>query len=295
VRKGIWRAMAPALMVAAVVTLDAQRPTPSSVADELRAADLAFAAAASRTTVVPGLTPMFAADVIMPAPPGTLAKGREAVVAALAANPDNATGRLSWAPVRVGLSADGRHGFTFGFMTLTKGDGSVVPLKYMTYWVKGAEGWRAAAYKRARRPDGAPDTAMMPPALPASLVPAVAVSEAARQGLMDAEQEFSDRAQVVGLGPAFAEFGLPDAVNMGGPANVNYVVGAKAIAALVGQGQPEKGSSVSWSCETCIVTSSGDLGVSIGYIRSNANAQAPSSPFFTIWRKVGGVWKYIAE
>ena len=126
-------------------------------------------------------------------------------------------------------------------------------------------------------------------------MPAVAVSDATRKGLADAEQAFSDRAQVIGLGPAFAEFGLPDAVNMGGPANVNYVVGAKAIAALVGQGQPATGSSVSWNCETCIVASSGDLGVSIGYIRSNADPKAPPSPFFTIWRKVAGGWKYIAE
>ena len=70
---------------------------------------------------------------------------------------------------------------------------------------------------------------------------------------------------------------------------------AKAIAALVGQGQPATGSSVSWNCETCIVASSGDLGVSIGYIRSNADPKAPPSPFFTIWRKVAGGWKYVAE
>ena len=67
------------------------------------------------------------------------------------------------------------------------------------------------------------------------------------------------------------------------------------IAALVGQGQPATGSSVSWNCETCIVASSGDLGVSIGYIRSNADPKAPPSPFFTIWRKVAGGWKYVAE
>ena len=76
--------------LAAVALLDAQRPTPQSVADELADADLRYAAVAARTTVVPALTPMFAADVIMPAPPGTLAKGRDAVVAALTANPDNA-------------------------------------------------------------------------------------------------------------------------------------------------------------------------------------------------------------
>ena len=150
-RQSVWIGMAMAV-VAAGVTASAdgisQRSTPQSVADELLAVDVRFAAAAARTSVLPALMPMLAADVIMPAPPGTLVKGRDAAVAALEANPDNASGRVTWAPIRVGLSADGQ-GFTFGFMTLTTGDGRVVPLKYMTYWVKGADGWRAAAYKRA--------------------------------------------------------------------------------------------------------------------------------------------------
>ncbi len=140
---------------------------------------------------------------------------------------------------------------------------------------------------------------LMPAALPEKLVPPVAVTDAVRQSLVDAEKAFSDEAQKIGLGPAFAKFGLPDAVNFGGAASANYVVGAEAIAAMVGGGATGAGSPVSWSCETPIVASSGDLGVSIGLIRANAPGPdgAPQAPaaFFTIWRKVGGVWKYIAE
>ncbi len=294
------------LMSAMPLARQAKR-TPQQAVDELLAADRAFSAASAATTVVPGLTPMFAADVIMPTPSGTFAKGVAAVIETLKANPDNLTGRLDWTPIRGGISADGAHGFTFGFMTLHKADGTIAPLKYMTYWVKGPstslgagrDTWRAAVYKRARRPEGDATTTLMAASLPDTLVAPKAMTDALKPGLVDAEKAFSDEAQKIGLGPAFAKYGLPDAVNFGGAANAHYVVGADAIAVLVGGGKPAGTSPVSWSCETPIVASSGDLGVSIGFIRPNApgpdGKPALPSPFFTIWRKVNGVWKYIAE
>lgn len=272
--------------------------TPQAALGALLDADRQFSTMSAKGTVVQGLTPIFSADVVMPAPNGKLAKGIAEVMAVLNANPDNVSGRVEWSPIRGGISADGEQGFTFGFMTLHKADHMSVPLKYMSYWVKGRDGWRVVAYKRVRRPEGDVSLAMMPGALPEAMVAPVAITSAVRQSLVDAEQAFSDSAQNIGLGPAFAAFGLPDAVNFGGPANANYLVGAEAIARMGGGGQPATGSSVSWSCETPIVASSGDLGVSIGFIRSNAPATdgaQPPSPFFTIWRKVNGAWKYIAE
>ena len=298
----IKTALPYALVVMGMLVTASAEPTPTTpqqAVDVLLAADRAFSVSSVTRTVVPGLSAMFADEVIMPTPAATFAKGKSAVIDALSANPDNVTGRVDWTPIRGGISADGLHGFTFGFMTLRKIDGTIVPLKYMTYWVKGADGWRAAAYKRARRPDGPASMALMPAALPAVLVSPVPMTTTTRQSLVDAEQAFSDEAQKSGLGSAFAKFGLPDAVNFGGASNASYVVGAEAIAKLVSAGQPPTGSSVSWSCETPIVASSGDLGVSIGFIRANAKAAdgsaSPPSPFFTIWRKVNGAWKYIAE
>ena len=286
------------------VPLAARQDSPQAGAEALLAADRGYAAASATIDAVAALTAMFAPDVIMPGPPGRLHRGLAEVTASLRANPDNAEARVTWTPARAGLSADGAHGFTFGFMAQRRKDGTLLPLKYMAYWVKDASGWRVTGYKRARRPDGELPSTSMPPLVPARLVPAVA--DAARRaalerGLTDAERAFSDEAQTIGLGAAFTKWGSATAVNMGGPNSAEYVVGAEAIGRSIGAGAPGTTSPVEWSTEVAIVASSGDLGISFGYIRPRAKAAdgvAPQGqPFFTIWHRASptGPWRYIAE
>jgi hypothetical protein len=282
----------------------AAQGSPQAAAEALLAADRAYSTASATTTAVEGLTAMFAPGVIMPGPPGRLHRGIAEVTASLRANPDNVTGRVTWAPVRVGLSADGTQGFTFGFMTQVRTDGTLLPLKYMAYWVKGASGWRVAGYKRARRPDGDMPTTSLPPLVPARLVPPVA-DEARRaaleRSLTEAERAFSDEAQTIGLGAAFTKWGSATAVNMGGPNSAEYVVGAEAIGRSVGAGAPGTTSPVEWSTDVAMVASSGDLGISFGYIRPHgkpADGAGPQGqPFFTIWYRASPTapWRYIAE
>ena len=276
--------------------------SPQAAVDALLSTDRAFSAASARTDLVTGLSAMFAPDVVMPFPPGQLADTAARATDALRANPDNPPSKIEWTPVRGGLSADGQHGFTFGFMTWHRADGTDVGLKYLAYWVKRVEGWRVVAYKRGRRADGTPPLALMAPALPASLVPASAdpaVVARHRDSLDQAERAFSRDAQTIGLGPAFAQYGSADAVNMGGPMDVGFVVGSEAIGKAVGGGGA--GSPVSWAPDKVVVASSGDLGVTIGYIRPNAppagGSAAPRVPFFTVWRRASAnaPWKYIAE
>lgn len=275
-------------------------PTPQAAVDDLLAADRAFAEAAAEADATRGLSAMFAEDVIMPSPPG-FAEGRDEVVAALARAPGSAGGRLEWAPVRGGVSADGQHGFTYGYMTLHRADGTTVPLKYLSYWTRGREGWRVAAYKRRPRPEGAVSSEMMAPALPAfeASQPDPAITEAFRVTLIAAEKAFSDEAQVIGLGRAFTRHGSADAMNMGGPGDAAFVLSAEAIGS--GMGLDSVPSPVSWSADRAIVASSGDLGVTFGMIRLNqppADSTAPSAfPFFTIWRRAGpdAPWRYVAE
>ena len=291
-------------VVALTIAAQAQAPaTPAAAVEALLAADRAAAAHAATTTLVDGLTAMFAADVIVPGPPGRLYRGLAEVTALLRGAPD-ADGRATWAPIRGAVSADGQHGFTFGFMTVTRPAAAATPLKYMSYWVKGPQGWRVAGYKRARRPDGEASTAMMAPHLPAALVAPrtdAAWLERQRASLVAAERAFSDEAQRIGLGPAFAKFGLPTAVNMGGPSSASYVVGNEAIAASVGAGAPGPVSPVEWSTDVALVASSGDLGISFGFIRPHAKAAdgsaQPGVPFFTIWARSGpdAEWRYVAE
>jgi len=286
-------------------TVHQSSATPQSVVDELLAADRAFSDASASMDVVAGLGPMFAPDVVMgPIPGNTFARGRDAAVAALRANPDNATMRATWTPIRGGISADGQHGFTFGYMTLRRTDGSANLAKYLAYWVKRPEGWRVAVYKRGRRSDGPVPTEPMPPALPARIVPVTSdanVIERHRASLDQAERAFSDEAQIIGLGPAFAKHGSADAVNLGGPNNPAFVVGAEAIGKSVGANSPPPGSPLSWAPDQVIVASSGDLGVTIGVLRPNTpgpdGKPGPLLPFFTIWRRATAVapWLYIAE
>ena len=300
------RTLRLAMLVCALGTgVAVAQPSPGTEGETLLAAEKAFAAAAAKTDVVSALSAMFAPDVIMPGPPGTLHRGLAAVTASLRANPDNVEGRVEWTPIRLGLSADGQHGFTFGFMTLRKKDGSTMPLKYMSYWVKGASGWRVAGYKRARRPEGEVAMTPMAPVLPAALVPArndAAHLEALRQNLSAAERAFSDEAQQVGLGAAFTKWGSDTAVNMGGPNNAGYVVGAAAIGKSVGAGAPgtdESGGMVHRRRAGGVERRPRHLVRLHPPQRQAAPRAAPpnGTPFFTIWHRPSAAapWRYIAE
>jgi hypothetical protein len=293
---------ATALLAACRADSAAPTPEPEQVAEELLAADRSFAANAGETDLVSALTAMFDSSVIMPIAGGTFASGLPEAHGALTADSTNASARAEWWPVRAGISADGAHGFTFGYMDVHRADSALVPLKYLAYWVRRDAGWRVAAYKRGLRAGGAADTTPMAPALPAALT-SVSTDSAAlaahTSSLRAAEQAFSDEAQVIGLGAAFAGHGSADAVNMGGPDTAVWIVGAEAIGQAVGGGA-DGPSPVSWSADRVLVASSGDLGVTFGLIVPNASVagDGPAGfPFFTIWRRSGPdePWRYVAE
>lgn len=282
----------------------AQERTPQSVADELLAADRAFSTASAKTDLVSGLAAMFTDDVALLAA-GAIVQGRAAAVEALRATPDSATTHVRWMPKRAGVSADGQHGFTFGYILAEGPDGKPTPGKYLAYWVRGSAGWRVAAYKRGRAAGDTPvSPGLMAPALPATLVaPSTDAAAIARHrdSLAAAELVFSRDSQTMGLGPAFVKYGSADAINLGGPGVPAFVVGNEAIGKFIGKSAPEPTSPVHWSPDRAIVASSGDLGVTIGFVTQNkaeAGQSAPQSfPFFTVWRRGSAAepWKYIAE
>ena len=270
---------------------------PADVAADLLAADRAFSASAAQADLPDALAAMFDGRIVMPLPNGSFATSKADALAALAANPANQGARAEWAPVRAGISADGQHGFTFGYMTIHKAGAPDRQAKYLAYWVKQPEGWRVAAYKRAPKPEGQ-GTAPMAPLLPAKLVaPAKDPALVATLGgsLAAAEKAFSDEAQTIGLGAAFRRNGRADAMNMGREAA--FRIGAEAIGGDMGS---DPVSPVSWSADGVLVASSGDLGVTWGMIRANApppEGQPAAIPFFTIWYRPSpsDPWRYVAE
>ena len=291
----------PALASCAVnpaATPTAHLENPQTVVDELLAADRAFSQASAGVELADGLAAMFDSDTVMPAPSG-FPRGKNAIVAALKANPANIGARATWTPVRGGISADGRHGFTLGFMTITADGTPERKAKYLSYWIRKPEGWRVAVYKRAGRPDGDVSLELMPASLPSQpLKPSndPKFLEAYRASLDRAERDFSDDAQRIGIGPAFVKHGSADATNVGqGP---GFTVGNEAIGAGVGSGG---GPGVHWAPDGgVIVAATGDLGITWGLIRPNGAPVAgrPSEfPYTTIWRRATpqAPWRYIAE
>lgn len=289
--------LTPAL--ALVLLAATAQQSPQSVANDLLAADRAFAAAAATTDLVGALDAMFADDIVMPLPQGKWARGRGAALDALRATPGNSDAKIDWSPVRVGISADGLHGYTYGFLTVRRGE-LPQPGKYLAYWVKRPEGWRVVAYKRAARAPGDVERTTMPPQLPAALVTPerdASIVDSHRAGLIAAEHAFSDLANAIGLGHAFAQSGARDGMNLGG-GSADFVHGNENIAHFVSSNRPMDAKPFTWGADDALVASSGDLGITFGQIHQNgAPADAPTFAFFTIWRRESPTapWRYVAE
>jgi hypothetical protein len=258
--------------------------------EDLLEADRAFGRA--ENDAESALSEMFSESVLVPVPRAGFARGK---AEALAAVVPHTGARFRWAPLSGGLSADGAHGFTFGYMTMSSPAGPERRAKYLAYWERGEKGWRVTAFKHLISPAGSAPPLHPRPVLPERLVqpllddPALSLH---RSSLDGAERAFSDAAQRTGLGPAFRLYGTPDSVNLGRtPA---FTLGAGAIA----QELEAAGFDVSWAPDGVTVASSGDLGMTWGVIRSNrAPAGAPTTPYFTVWRRpdAGAPWRYIAE
>ncbi|WP_411279060.1 hypothetical protein [Gemmatimonas sp.] len=264
--------------------------------------DRAFSKTSSDLSMRAALDAMFADGVIAPWQRGEIVKGKVAVIRAMLQSPDSVA-KLSWAPIRGGVSADGLHGFTFGYLAAEHPDGRLAHSKYMAYWVREPRGWRVAAWKR--RPIGAAPLASepQPPSLPRRLVKATAAGDRIARyyrSLVNAEAGFSSLAQRVGLSRAFTDLGTDDAVNMGAD-DPQFVVGAANIARTVAPVNGDQPATISWSADTAFVASSGDLGITFGVIRpkvpQDSSAPASGAAFFTIWRRASpsAPWRYIAE
>jgi hypothetical protein len=285
---------APAAVTAPAAAAASSQTSPQAALDGLLSADRQFGS--SKLGLVPAIERMLDETAIMPLPTGTFAQGKQAVLASLRSNPANASAKADWAPVRAGISADGTHGFTFGFMTISEAGKPDRPVKYLAYWVKRPDGWRVAAYKRAPRPEGPVSPALREPALPSKLVKPGSARPAHKASLIAAEKAFSDAAQKIGLGPAFEKFGSADAMFIGRDADFTY--GSKTIGANMGT---DPAAAPTWAADAgALVAPSGDLGVTWGYIHPKGprRAEGPNViAFFTVWRRPDPEqpWRYVAE
>ena len=286
--------LAPIAILSAPVSA---QQTPQAALDGLLAAERDLSAAAANKNPAEGIASLLAQDGVLMTPKGPVT-GPAAALAALNGSSANTGKHAHWKSIKGGVSADGQHGFTLGYLTIEGGDPARAHRRYMAYWVRSDSGWRVAALKQGLRSAGEAEAAPQKPTLPSRIAePRPSDAAAHRASLIAAEKAFSDRAQQVGLAQAFQENGRQDAIHLSSP--TGFAIGLAAIGKNF-ESQPAGPSPLNWSANKAFVASSGDLGVTIGEIRSNEPpppGQPAAVPFFTIWYRddASKPWRYIAE
>lgn len=265
----------------------------------LLAADRKLGSSGNAPDVITAISAQFA-DSVSFISLGQIFKGVAAAREALTRNPDNAKSTATWAPIQGDVSADGKVGYTMGYLTIKAPDGKETPGKYVSYWIKERGAWRVLVYKRAGRAPGAAAVEEPAPVKPALKAVKNSAADSTRfaQELDRAERNFSDEAGKIGLGPAFTKNAADDAHHVGGPTDAEFRRGPAEIGAgVVAGGEPPLGSVV-WAPDVVYVANSGDLGITFGYI----TISAPGNPsrkvsYLTIWKRnsVTDKWKLAVE
>ena len=267
-----------------------------AVRAELLAVDQAYAEAAKSANLIDALVAPLAPQSVFLAPGPVFTRGPAAVRTLLSATPSNATSKFGWTAIRVDVSSDGKEGYTVGYSELTLASGAVVPGRYLSYWVKQADGtWKIEAYKRLTRVPG-PVSLTPPPGFETpddkhrryfpNTDPTAEANAAAA-----ADLAFSDLAQVVGNSEAFARYAAPTGMQSGAGASVGWEFGREAIfAARAGDAL----GAFSWTPVIAHAASSGDMAFTVGWV-FNAAGQTLGK-YFSVWQKQNtGEWLYVVD
>lgn len=292
--KHLFGASFALLLACAHATPVSSTPSPSATAQaraELLAADRAYGVAESGVFLPAKLLAAFSPNVHLLAG-GQHVHGKEAAERLLASNPVNPKSTIEWTPRSGGVSADGTNGYTFGFTTQRRADGIAIAGKYVAYWIREQGVWRMAAFKRGPRASG--DAPVRDFAIETVVAADVDSATAARE-IAATEKAFSDDAGARGVVAAFRSAASEFAATMGGPADADFRYGPDQVAAGVGAGGDTK--ALSWGSDEVLVARSGDLGLSLGriHVKPDSGVAPPPIPFFTVWRRENGRWRYLAE
>ena len=117
-------------------------------------------------------------------------------------------------------------------------------------------------------------------------------AEQSKDEVLDAETIFAKMAKEKGIHSAFMAFAADDAVLS---RNNELIKGKKAID-LFYKGQGSKG--LAWTVEFVDVSAAGDLGYTYGHysfthLDKEGKVVESSGIFHTVWKKIGGSWKFV--
>jgi len=210
-----------------------------------------------------------------------------------------ATGAHAWQPLGGGVSSDLRHAYTFGIAAQASGSTVIRLERYIAYWTRDrGQPWRIAAYAEV---NGSAAHEIEPVLRaehlsPPSAVPLLKPMADYIQSVRAADSLFSDLADRMGTGFAFANTATADGA-LFGPSEL--IVGPKAIDNYF-RAQPV-GTSLSWRPVYAVVAGSGDLAFTVGEsIRTGRSASGAAEQRFgkylTVWqRQRDGTWKFVVD
>ena len=249
----------------------------TSERDALLAADRTLSQRTASLGLVEGFLPALIGSAAYLHPGAPLLRGSEQIRTFLESD---TLEQLAWSPVFADVSADGRLGYSYGFVRSEGKRG-----KYLACWQKEREGWRVIAYARSRT---VPVTDSVAPVDVAPTAPVRGIADPAQ--LMRADSLFAAMSVSQGAKPAFLAFAADDAISFGGGPQMNR--GRAAIGAAF-DGFPG-GAVLAWWPRGAAIAESGDLGCTIG--EATIESLHQYSKYLTIWkRQRDGSWKFVAD
>lgn len=274
-------------------TAPAHAQTVAAARESLRAADASVSATVQAAGLADGLLPNLVDSADVLAPGAALLRGREGARRGLSGTPF-AGSRMTWTPIRVDVSADGRSGYTYGGGTMTAADGASTPARYIAFWRGGAGAWRIEAFmfNAGGEPVTPPPAGFFPADdQPLSVAPGVdpdsVLDDAALAAIMQADRDFAALAMAQNPGAAFQAFAAPDAALLGG------AYGPEAIGALFAGGW----GTLEWGPVAGGMAQSADLGYTVGTaVRRGADGRVGYTKYLTVWRlQPNGEWRWVVD
>jgi len=223
--------------------------------------------------------------------------GRDGVRELLSADARPAQSRISWEPLGGGVAYDLMAAFTYGITARqAQPDAAIVFERYIAVWQRArGNPWEIVAYAEVQSPPVNEVHFSSNVVTPPVVTPPAAVREAFA-AVRSADSSFSDLADRMGVGFAFANTIASDGVVFGSP---RLVIGPDATRDFFASRPP--GTSLTWRPVYAWVTGSRDFGFTIG--ESVSTGRGPSGAavqrfgkYLTVWqRQRDGSWKFLVD
>ena len=271
----------------------------------LFAADGAHSDSIATLGPVEGLTQPMRDDAIYLAEGLPVVRGKREIGAALLAGKPDPSSRFSRSLGGGDASADGRFGFTFGWVEARPGavDGKPAYATYVAAWTREDESnpFRVAAYYTRASPGAHPPARARFPLLTlgpgASGVPRPGEVEQQRRTLLGTDSEFSAYSVAHGYTVAFAEYAAEFTMPFG--RNFAFLVGRQEVLDFYKGSTPTE--VLEWTPLFADSSESGDLGYTVGTsitttAKPDGAVERAYNKYLSLWaRRADGAWRFVAD